>query len=131
MIQGGLIRRLAASFGEKNLLLMGAILLGVAFYFVPSSPTITLLLIPLSIASIVRGISQPSLLSLVSKLAPANLRGTVMGIFQSSASLARIIGPVIAGLLYIKYIPLPYYFAAGILGLVFLVALTLKSRSPR
>lgn len=99
-VQGGLIRRLVPRFGEKNLLLAGGMLLMLSFLCVPSIYTIAILLIPLSVASLGRGISQPSLLSLVSKSAPKKLRGGVMGTFQSSASLARVIGPVTAGFLY-------------------------------
>ena len=102
LIQGGFIRSLAPRIGEKKLLLLGAIFLGVSFFFVPGSPSVHLLLIPLCVSAVGRGISQPSLLSIVSKFSPGDIRGSVMGTFQSSASLARIFGPVAAGLLYDK-----------------------------
>ena len=125
LVQGGLIRRIVPVFGEKKLFLMGTLLLAGSFFFVPGSPTVTLLLIPLSVSALGRGISQPSILSMVSKYAPGDLRGGVMGIFQSAASLARVVGPVSAGLLYDRYLPLPYFFAAGVLGLVFILAIVL------
>lgn len=125
LIQGGLIRRLAARFGEKRLLEAGALFLAAAFIAIAFSPTVALLLIPLSIASLGRGISQPSLLSLVSKFAPSQGRGGVMGAFQSSASLARVIGPVTAGTLYDLKIALPFYFAGFVLLVVLMLASTI------
>jgi multidrug resistance protein len=124
LVQGGLIRRLAPRFGEKRLLEAGALLLGVSFLAIPYSPTVALLLLPLSLASLGRGISQPSLLSLASKFSPEHYRGGVMGVFQSSASLARVIGPVAAGTLYDIKAPLPFYFACFILLVVLLLTST-------
>lgn len=128
-IQGGMIKKLVLRFGEKQLLLVGGLLLAVAFAFVPASHTIAVLLIPLAISSVGRGISQPSMLSLVSKEAPENSRGTVMGNFQSSASLARVLGPSAAGLLYDYAHPLPFYLAAVMMILVFLLSLSLNPTS--
>lgn len=125
LVQGGLIRRLVPAFGEKKLFLFGALLLAGSFYFVPGSPTVLILVIPLSVSALGRGVSQPSILSMVSKYAPGELRGGVMGVFQSAASLARVLGPAIAGLLYDRYLALPYFFAAGVLGMVFLISLVL------
>lgn len=49
-----------------------------------------------------------------------------MGTFQSSASLGRVLGPVIAGILYDQRQALPFYLAGALLALVFLLALTLQ-----
>lgn len=123
LVQGGLIRRLAPRFGERNLLLFGGALLALAFIAVPSSITVAWLLIPLSISSLGRGIAQPSLMSLVSKLASSRERGAVMGSFQSAASLARILGPVTAGFLFDRNSAYPFYFAALLMGVVWSMVL--------
>ncbi|MBI3540966.1 MAG: MFS transporter, partial [Deltaproteobacteria bacterium] len=125
VIQGGLIRTLTQKYGENVLLIAGAIILGLAFIFIPKSGTVTLLLLPLGLASIGRGISQPSLMSLVSKKSPAHLRGTVMGTFQASASLGRVVGPLIAGVLYDHWQAAPFYFAAVMMAVVFIISATL------
>lgn len=124
-VQGGLIRRLAPRFGEKNLLIVGAFLLGGSIFSIPFSATVAILLIPLGVASLGRGISQPSLLSIVSKFAPTRIRGGVMGVFQSSASLARVIGPILAGALYDFSLPLPFYFSCFLLLAACLISGTL------
>jgi DHA1 family tetracycline resistance protein-like MFS transporter len=99
-IQGGAMRSLATYFGEKTLLCSGLLLMALSFPLIPYPATLGLLLVPLAITAIGRAIAQPPMPSLVSMRADANNRGGVMGAFQSAASLARVIGPLLAGLLY-------------------------------
>lgn len=124
-IQGGLIRSLTQKYGENLLLISGSLLLAGAFAFVPSSPTVTLLLLPLGFASVGRGIGQPALMSLASKKSSSHNRGAVMGTFQASASLGRVFGPVVAGALFDQGIPFPFYLAAILMAAVFVLALNL------
>ena len=48
-----------------------------------------------------------------------------MGTFQASASLGRVFGPVIAGVLFDYGMPLPFYLAAILMVAVFALALSL------
>ena len=125
MIQGGLIKTLSQKFGEPVLLISGTAITMVAFGLIPSSMTVVTLLLPLSLAALGRGVSQPSMMSLVSKQAHHKTRGAVMGAFQSSASLGRVLGPALAGYLYDYWYPSPFYFAALMMGVVFVLALNL------
>ncbi|MGH2566841.1 MAG: MFS transporter, partial [Bacteroidota bacterium] len=122
-IQGGLIKRLVLRFGEKNLLLAGGILLAGAFAALPSIHEIWILLLPLAVSAVGRGISQPSMMSLASKGAADAHSGSVMGVFQASASLARIFGPLVAGYLYDQKQFGPFLLAAAMMLLVFLLSL--------
>jgi MFS family permease len=61
-------------------------------------------------------------MSLASFQADASNRGSVMGTFQSSASLARVFGPAIAGLLYDQAIGGPFWLAAALMGAVVVLA---------
>jgi MFS family permease len=124
-IQGGLIRTLTKKYGEPLLLICGVLILAVSFFFIPNVPTVPLLLLPLLFAGVGRALSQPSLFSLVSKKSPPHMRGTVMGTFQASASLGRVVGPAVAGALYDHWQPAPFYLAAVLLAAVFLLATTL------
>ena len=65
-----------------------------------------------------RAIVQPSLLSLTSVTATPQTRGVVMGTFQSSASVARVVGPVAAGILYDVNVAGPFLLAAALLVVV-------------
>ncbi len=121
-IQGGLIRRLAKRYGEHRLLIIGVLILAASFAAIPLTHALGLLLIPLLVSAVGRGISQPSLLSLVSKGGPKTRQGEVMGTFQASASLARVVGPFAAGLLYDWQHPLPFVLAAGLMSVIFILA---------
>jgi len=130
-IQGGMIKRLVMRFGEKRLVTVGSILLALAFFFVPESQTVWFLLIPLAISSVGRGISQPSLMSLVSRGGGEKLHGAVMGTFQAAASLARVFGPLIAGILYDRAIGYPFFFAGALLAVVFLLSLNMPVQDAK
>lgn len=132
-IQGGLIRRLAKSFGEKRLLLVGVIGLALGFLLIPVIQPLRILMIPLLLTAVGRGLSQPALLSLVSKGGPKNRHGEVMGTFQSSASLARVLGPLAAGALYDWHSPLPFVLSGILMVVIFALSTQLgvqKSTEP-
>jgi MFS family permease len=50
-------------------------------------------------------------------------RGAAMGVFQSSASLARVFGPLAAGALYDAHKPLPFLLASALVVLAAALAL--------
>jgi DHA1 family tetracycline resistance protein-like MFS transporter len=129
-IQGGAMKRLAARFHERRLILAGLGLMALAFFSVPIPHSVAFLMVPLAIAAIGRGISQPPMMSLVSQSADAASRGIVMGVFQSSASAARVVGPLIAGALYDQSQTYPYWLAAALLVIAALTALQIHDRSP-
>lgn len=114
-IQGGGIKPLAQRFGEQRLLLAGSILMAGAFFAVPSPTTVGLLLVPLVVSAIGRAIGHPSMLSMVSFEATTETRGAVMGGFQSAASAARTVGPLVAGLLFDYHVGLPFWFAGALM----------------
>ena len=124
-VQGGAIRPLAARFGERNLALGGFALMAVSLFAVPFMPTVGWTLLPLALSAIGRGIGQPPILSLVSMTAAPTERGSVMGTFQSSASLGRVFGPAAAGALYAFYQAGPFVLAAGLLCAAWLIAIAL------
>jgi DHA1 family tetracycline resistance protein-like MFS transporter len=102
LVQGGLIGKLVKRFGEPTLVIAGALLFTVSLFLSPFvGPSLGLLGI-LSIgalSSIGNALSAPSLTSLGSKSAGASEQGSVMGVMQSVASLARAVGPSIAALI--------------------------------
>ena len=116
-IQGGGMRSLATHFGERTLLLSGLCFMALAFPLIPQMHSIAWLMVPLMVSAVGRAIAQPPLMSLVSMRAEAKARGRVMGVFQSSASLARVFGPIAAGALYDFLAPTPFYFAFGCFAL--------------
>jgi DHA1 family tetracycline resistance protein-like MFS transporter len=128
-IQGGAMKRLAARFHERRLILVGLSLMALAFFTVPLPGTVAFLMLPLAIAAVGRGISQPPMMSLVSQSPDEASRGVVMGVFQSSASAARVVGPLIAGALYDQGQAFPYWFAGILAAIAALTAIRIRDPS--
>ena len=118
-----LIRRL----GERRLIVVGEIALLVAFLaIVPvTNPIVfTALLVPLAFG---RGVSEPSLQSLLTRFGNDRTRGQLLGIYQSTRSLALIFGPIWAGYVFQNISPQAVFVSgAGLLAIMlgFAFALT-------
>jgi DHA1 family tetracycline resistance protein-like MFS transporter len=123
-IQGGALKALSARFPERSLVLAGSLLLALGFLGVSPAPSVAWLLAALALCAVGRAVLQPSLMSLASVAAGGGARGATMGAFQASASLARVLGPLAAGLLYDRAHAAPFVLAAA---LVFAVALQARA----
>ena len=103
-VQGGLIGRLVKAFGEPTLVIVGALLFTASLVLIPfTGPrTGTAALLALgALFALGNGLATPSLTSLASKSAGAGEQGGVLGVTQSVASLARVVGPLVsAALIY-------------------------------
>jgi DHA1 family tetracycline resistance protein-like MFS transporter len=104
IIQGGLIGRLVKRFGERPLVIAGALFFTASLFAIPLTGPQTGLWALLGVGAafaIGNGLATPSLTSLASKSAGAGEQGGVLGVTQSVASLARAVGPLIsAALIY-------------------------------
>jgi DHA1 family tetracycline resistance protein-like MFS transporter len=102
VVQGGLIGRLVKKFGESLLVIAGALLFALSLMLVPfltPQSGIGIILLIAAATSIGQALSAPTLSSLASKSASAAQQGSVLGVMQSVASLARAVGPSLAALL--------------------------------
>ena len=124
-VQGGGIRPLVQHLGEKRMLVGGLVLMAVAFPLIPGIHAVGLLMIPLALSALGRAIAQPPMSSMISMRGEASGRGELMGVFQSSAALARIFGPLIAGLLYDLWSPSPFFLAGTLFATGALLSLSL------
>ena len=93
VVQGGLIGRLTRLYGERNLLVAGVILQGVGLAALPYAGGVAGLVLATAPLAIGSGLTQPSLSSLLSRFARADEQGGTLGIGESAAAFARIIGP--------------------------------------
>ncbi len=127
-MQGGLIRRLVPVLGEVRLIRLSGLPFIAGLLSIAYAPDIPVLLVGLALLAVGFGGTLPSIVSLLSRVAPAQLQGSVLGIGQSVGSLARIIGPFLAGVVYdLKGIAWPYIGGAWVAAAAFWVALTLHS----
>jgi len=103
VIQGGLIGKLVKRFGELPLVIVGALCFAASLFAVPfvgpQAGGLLALLIGGGVFSLGNSLATPALTSLASKSVGAAEQGTVLGITQSAASLARAVGPSLTALL--------------------------------
>jgi DHA1 family tetracycline resistance protein-like MFS transporter len=97
IIQGGLIGRITKRFGEARTLLAGTLSIGLGLALMAAAMTPTLGIIASSLLALGMGMTSPSISSLVSQEASAVEQGGIFGVNQSVGSVARTIGPFVAG----------------------------------
>lgn len=119
IIQGGVIGRLVKRFGETNLIMMGAVMMALALFGAARSMFLFGLIAFLILQALGYALTTPSLQGLVSRSAPQQVQGATMGVYHSAGSLARILGPLIAGWSYdVIGMETPFFIAAGFFGAV-------------
>lgn len=99
-IQGGLIGRAVRKIGETGVIIIGSASFTLGFVLIPSIWRLPWLYVVALLIAVGQGLCYPALTSLVSKVAPENERGSLLGLATSVGSLARFIGPIMAGFLY-------------------------------
>ena len=103
IIQGGLIGRLVKRFGEIPLVIFGALCFAICLFAVPfvgpAAGGLGALLIGGGVFSMGNSLATPALTSLASKSVGAAQQGVVLGVTQSTASLARAVGPSLTAIL--------------------------------
>ena len=140
IFQGGLLRRLLQKPIEKQLALIGAIVLAISMaalpFIHPSSahPLAMLLLVCFGI-SLGNSFVTPTLNGLASRTTDAHCQGRLLGLMQSAGSLGRFLGPVIGfGLVALdpagQYARTAFFASSAILTLA-MVCILLVSPAPQ
>lgn len=125
-IQGGLIRRLGKKHADATLISIGTALIAVGLLLTPVTHNLYILCLALIILATGSGINTPSNSSLLSKLAPSNEVGGVMGVGQSMSTLGRIFGPIAGGFLFdVAGASSPYWLGAACMTMVCLLSFRL------
>jgi len=125
VIQGGLIGRLTKKLGDWPLCIAGpfGVTLGmtglVAVAYLAPHVGFPLLMVILLISGAAnatgRSLQQPTLSSLLSKFSDSNEQGLVFGLYHGLSSLARVIGPLIAGFAYLTLRNAGQFALAGVI----------------
>jgi len=103
IVQGGLIGRLTKKVGEWPLAIIGPLLvaLGMAWFIGTAwRPALLLLGLAGTVNAIGRSLQGPTLSALISHYSNPREQGVTFGLYQGLSSLARVFGPIIAGLVY-------------------------------
>lgn len=103
-VQGGMIGRLTKAFGEATLVILGPFLIAIGLTIVALAGIITGpwtgFILGSAFLAFGSSLFNPSIQALVSRHASNTEQGEVLGAFQGMASLARGLGPLLAGTLY-------------------------------
>jgi DHA1 family tetracycline resistance protein-like MFS transporter len=130
--QAWLVGRAVAQIGEGPAIIVGFVVLAGGLLLLPLASTPPMLLPAIALLAIGFGLSNPSLLSLVSHEAARDIRGGAMGLMQSGASLGRVLGPTWAGFAFVALgSNWPFFSGALVLVPVTLAAVYLARRVSR
>jgi len=100
LTQGGLVRVLVPRLGECKLATIAVVTFVSGLLIVSEAPDVGVTVMGLALCGIGMGAFTPSNSALASKQSTGHDRGSVMGTYQSSSSLARVLGPFASGPLF-------------------------------
>ncbi|TVP73017.1 MAG: MFS transporter [Gemmatimonadales bacterium] len=100
LMQGIIVRILAPRVGEIGLVRLSALPFVAGLVLIAVAPTLPILLVALALLAVGFGGTLPSLVSLLSRAAPDELQGGSLGVGQSVGALARIVGPLMGGIMW-------------------------------
>ena len=95
-VQAGIIGALTRRFGAASLTRAGALLIAIGLACIPPVHSLALLLVALALFGVGSALFNPSMSGLVAATAEPHERGSVLGAYQSAASMGRVIGPFLA-----------------------------------
>ena len=103
LVQGGVIRRLLKTVGDWPLAIAGPLLVAIGMVLYTGTAyyaSFPLLLVAGAINATGRSCQQPTISSLLARHSPPEIQGVVFGLSNGLGSLARVFGPMIAGITY-------------------------------
>ncbi len=119
--QGYLVGKLAKRVGEVWLIRLGMLLFAIGMAPLASFSSHPMLFVLLAILSLGYGFANPAIASLISKRTERQLQGEILGVNQSALAIARIIGPIVAGLMYESTGPVWAYVGGAIIAVFALI----------
>lgn len=130
LTQAFVLRRAVRRLGEARLVVLGIGLRTVMFLTLALTTSPWVAAVGTLFFALGQGIMMPSLQSLGTTTVVDEVRGGVLGLYQSSVSLATIFSTAVAGVLFAIDPTVPYWLAGGLGLLVLVPALLLARRWP-
>jgi DHA1 family tetracycline resistance protein-like MFS transporter len=128
LVQGVIVGRAARRFGENRVVPYAILTIALGLALVPLARSVPALAAACGTIAIGMGFNGPSLVSMISRLSDRDDQGGVLGVSQSLASLARVVGPAWGGLIFDR-IGITIPFLSG--TLVMLLAFTMSATGLR
>ncbi|MDA0578254.1 MAG: MFS transporter [Verrucomicrobia bacterium] len=116
IVQGLLTGRLVKLLGEAGVIALSLLLVAASFIPLPYLVSWPPMLIAVGLLAIGSSLVRPPLFGLISRLTTPHEQGATLGVAQGAGSLARIVGPIFAGVL-LQYHQAAPYLACGALAM--------------
>jgi len=131
-VQGGIVRRLSGRVQDASMLRWGLLFQAIAFAGISASPNLGKwsLYVSCVILALGNGLTQPSVSAFVSKRAKEGAQGTTLGVSQSISSLARVLGPALAGYVYGSALGMRSPFVLGLVGMLLALVVAFPLHDP-
>ena len=129
--QGWLCGRLARRFGEPRTLAAGLVLMLIGIATQGLSPTWQVAIVGFAFVCVGQSLCFPNISALISRAAPPDRQGEMLGLNMSGMALARIGGPMVAGWLFVLAPGGPFALSAVLVLPALWFAWTLIGRIPR
>ncbi len=131
LVQGLVVGRAVASMGERRTLILG--LCSLSFGFMALALAGKGWMVPMVAVFVAggNGLIMPSLNALISRNSTAETQGMNMGFTQSAGALGRIVGPMIAGLMFELVSPGAPLATAAVMAAVVAFACMVRVREIR
>lgn len=115
--------RLARRFSERRLVTAGFVLYSLSMAAIPFVRRLPVLLAAVLVFGFANGITIPSILAILSRIAPPALRAVFMSVNGMLLRLGQTLGPLIAGVAYAVFGIEAAFWACGVLAAGMLLAL--------
>lgn len=129
-LQGGAIGPFVKRWGERRVMSVGLFLAALGLIvsaWISYWPLLLVTLMPLAVGL---SLATPTLNSLLTQESPAEGFGRVLGISQSVAALARVLGPLVGGFVFSALgVPAPLLLAAALLLGGYIAARSLRQHT--
>ena len=128
--QGGLVGPIVARLGESRALLVGLVSSAIGLFVIAWVDTWWKLFPVALFLSFGTGLTRPTITSLVTKAAPEDRRGGVLGVTSSLESFSRIVAPITGGWIIGSLHPTWLGYVGGALGVVAILIALSRSDAP-
>jgi multidrug resistance protein len=127
LTRAGILGPLVDRFGEARLSRFGTVTLAVGLATIPFTHTLVPLALAVALVPLGTAFTFPCITSLLSRVISRHERGLYMGVQQTFGGIARVIGPISAGLAYDHLgVGVPFWVAAVLVAGTLLLGLGME-----
>lgn len=128
LTQAFFLRPMVRKFGDARLVVIGLGLRSIGFFLFAALAAIWLGAISALLFAMGNGLMMPSLQSMATRTVADEMRGAILGVYQSGVNLAIIISTAISGIVFAYNPTMPFWLGLLLSALAILPAISLMNR---